>query len=62
MDFSYEFDFGPDRMLARGAFGIPSEADLAVSLHEDCTVSAHGLSARLLYVNSTVMQRYAICL
>jgi hypothetical protein len=39
MDFSSEFDFGPERMPARNAFGIHSEAALAVSLQEDCTAS-----------------------
>jgi len=37
MDFVSEFDFGPERMPTRSAFGIHSEAALAVSLHEDCT-------------------------
>jgi len=39
MDFSSEFDFGSERMPARGAFGIHSEAALAVGLHENCTAS-----------------------
>ena len=37
MDLFTEFDFGPERMPAWGAFGIHSEAALAVSLREDCT-------------------------
>lgn len=37
MDLFSEFDFGPERIPARGAFGIHSEAVLAVSLHENCT-------------------------
>ena len=39
MDFSSEFDFGPERVPARNAFGIHSEAALSVRLHEDCTAS-----------------------
>jgi hypothetical protein len=39
MDISSEFDFGPERMPAMGAFGIHSEAALAVGLYEDRTAS-----------------------
>jgi hypothetical protein len=53
MDLSSEFDFGPEIMPTRDAFGIHSEAALSVRLHEDCTASELQVRMGFLCVSST---------